>query len=107
MKPRLEQTVYCIYEGYDLAIFADKVYAIGKDSFIVEGFGKDTYEDSWEWWFKDYNKTWFTNLDKAKKAIRKQAREEYEYKRPVLVEKFSTDYYGQPTNLEWHVHDKE
>jgi hypothetical protein len=92
MKPRLGQKVYCIYENYELSIFMDEVYAIGKESFIVAGFSKDTYEDSWEWRFEDYGKLWFTNLDKAKKAARRQAREEYEYKRPVLVQIYDDEW---------------
>lgn len=69
LKPKLGRTVYCIYEG---GIFVDTVGYLGKDSFIVESFGSSTYEDSWRWYYCDYNRDWFTNLAKAKKALLEQ-----------------------------------
>ena len=69
LKPRLGRTVYCIYEG---GIFVDTVGYLGKDSFIVDSFGSSTYEDSWKWYYDGYNKEWFTNLAKAKKALLEQ-----------------------------------
>lgn len=69
MKPSLGRTVYCIYRH---CIFKDTVYAIGKESFIVASFGGPTYESSWEWKFEDYNTRWFTNIAKAKKALKEK-----------------------------------
>ena len=66
MKPTLGRTVYCIYSD---CILIEEVYAIGKDSFIVASFGEETYADSWEWYFNDYEKTWFTSLPNAKKKL--------------------------------------
>lgn len=65
-KPRIGTKVYCIY--YD-GIFVDTVAFLGKDSFIVDSFHGPTNEDSWEWNYCDYNIKWFTNFNKAKKAL--------------------------------------
>lgn len=93
MKPSLGRTVYCIYNGWEeLSVFSDKVYALAKESFIVEGFGKDTMEDSWEWQFKDYGTEWFTSIAKAKKEILRKAREEYDFKKPVLIQKYDDEW---------------
>lgn len=81
MKPSLGRTVYCIYHD---TILREEVYAVGKDSFIVGSFGDDTCPDSWEWWFEQYNETWFTSLDKAKKAIMNSGSAKH-YINPVIV----------------------
>ena len=74
LKPRLGRTVYCIYDN---GIFVDTVGYLGKDSFIVESFGSSTYEDSWEWYYNQYNVDWFTNLAKAKKDLLTKLQDEY------------------------------
>lgn len=66
MKPRLGRKVYCIYGQ---TILVETVGFLGKDSFIVENFGEDTYANSWEWSYDTYDKNWFTNLAKAKKEL--------------------------------------
>ena len=67
MKPEIGTKVYCIYEE---CILSQDVAFIGAESFIISGFGGSTYEDSWEWFYEDYNVTWFTDLEKAKEELR-------------------------------------
>lgn len=88
MKPSLGRTVYCIYRE---SILREEVYAIGKESFIVGSFGEDTCTDSWEWWFEDYDKLWFTSLDKAKKALL-DSDEAKRYINPTIV-RMANGYY--------------
>lgn len=64
MKPRFGRKVYCVYEE---SILAEPVYAVGKDSFLLDPH--DKIEDSYEWYYEDYNETWFTDLNKAKKKL--------------------------------------
>lgn len=74
MRPSLGKKVYCIYEN---SISLVEVYAIGKESFIISTFGPDTFSDSWEHYFEDYGKTWFSSLAKAKKQLIKNIQEVY------------------------------
>lgn len=89
MKPKIGRKVYCIY---DTGIFVDTVGYIGKDSFIVDSFGGCTEEDSWEWYYDDYDEEWFTNLAKAKKALIEKYQPRYEGK--LKVKKFEDDWYA-------------
>lgn len=66
MKPEIGTRVYCIYGD---GILVDEVAFIGKDSFIIDSFGSATYEDSWEWYYENYNKNWFTDIEKAKEEL--------------------------------------
>lgn len=75
LKPKLGKTVYCIYND---SIFQDEVGYIGTDSFIVESFGGCTYEDSWEWYYDQYNDLWFTSLAKAKKRLREALEDQFD-----------------------------
>ena len=75
MKPQIGTPVYCIYGD---GILVTKVAFIGTKSFIIESFGSDTYEDSWEWYYNDYEKNWFTDLEKAKTELLAQYENEYE-----------------------------
>ena len=88
MKPRLGREVYCIYED---TINVEEVYAIGKDSFIVASFSDSTYEDSWEYFFDQYQEVWFTSLARAKKKLLQNARGEGCTNPRIL--KVSKDYY--------------
>ena len=65
MKPEIGTKVYCIYGD---GILVDEVAFIGKDSFIIESF-HNTYEDSWEWNYEDYEEKWFTDLERAKEEL--------------------------------------
>lgn len=66
MKPSLGRKVYCLYNA---GIFEDTVGYIGKDSFIIGNFNDYTSFNSLEWFYEDYDITWFTSLEKAKKAL--------------------------------------
>lgn len=92
MKPKIGRTVYCIYYGFsDGAISIEKVGFLGEDSFIVEDFSDYREFDSLEWFYKDYQTTWFTSLSKAKKALFEQNPDidKTKYK----LEKVYDDYY--------------
>lgn len=88
MKPKLGRRVYCIYNE---AILVETVAFIGQESFIVSSFGNDTNEDSWEWWYEDFEKTWFTSISKAKKCILSSFEEKYGCK--FKLKKLYEDYY--------------
>jgi len=75
MKPSLGKVVYCVYRD---SIIVEKVYAIGKDSFFISSVGDEsTMSDSWEYWYEEYNKTWFTSLTKAKNQLVENGLEMY------------------------------
>ena len=67
MKPELGTTVYCIYDRR--MILVEKVGYIGNYSFIIEDFDEGNQFDSLEWFYHEYNKTWFTDLEKAKAKL--------------------------------------
>jgi hypothetical protein len=69
MKPKLNRKIYCIYET---CIFETKVAFIGESSFIQEQYGKAYEEESWEYNFADYGKTWFATLAQAKRKLREK-----------------------------------
>lgn len=88
MKPEIGSKVYCIYrEG----ILVDNVAFIGNESFIIESFGIDTYEDSWEWYYEDYNNKWFTDIEKAKEKLLSIAEERYEER--LKIKQICDDWY--------------
>lgn len=66
MKPEIGTKVYCIYNN---GVLIDNIAFIGSESFIIESFGSATYEDSWEWYYEDYDKEWFTDFNKAKEKL--------------------------------------
>ena len=61
----LEQKVYLIHYN---SITVETVYAIGKDAFIRSGFDDASYLPN-EYFFDEYEKRWFTDLEKAKKYL--------------------------------------
>lgn len=88
MKPKIGTEVYCIYRD---GILVDKVAFIGKESFIIESFGSATEEDSWEWYYEDYNTKWFTDLVKAKEKLLALYEEESEENLKIV--KVTDDWY--------------
>lgn len=81
MKPEIGTKVYCIYaEG----ILIDNVAFIGNKSFLIESFSSATYEDSWEWYYEDYEENWFTDLESAKEKLISLAKERYEEKLKIV-----------------------
>lgn len=81
MKPKLGRKVYCIY---GTGISVDTVGFLGKESFIVDGFGPSTESDSWEWEYSMYNIEWFTSLSAAKKKLISMYEDRYEDKLKVV-----------------------
>jgi hypothetical protein len=87
MKPKLGRKIYCIY--YD-GIFVDTVGFIGKESFIINNVGPHTNSDSWEWFYNQYEKDWFTSLAKAKKELLSRYKE---YGDHLKVIKMNDEWY--------------
>lgn len=90
MKPEIGTKVYCIYQD---GVLVDTVEFIGDESFLIKSFGSNTYEDSWEWYYEDYNITWFTDLEKAKEELRSIIIEEYNDDNFEIIQTYS-DYYA-------------
>ncbi len=88
-KPPIGKKVYCIY--YDDCIIVEEVGYLGKESFIIAAFDDSYNFDSFEWYYKDYNETWFTNLAKAKKKLLEVA--DREDKEELKVVKINDTYY--------------
>lgn len=90
MKPKLGRIVYCIYKD---SILVQPVYAIAKDSFLLDYRGVS--EDSVEWHFEDYNDAWFTSLAKEKKKLLDIFRKDYPNTRFKVVKKsvYYEDFY--------------
>ena len=66
MKPKINDKVWTIY---DYQILLERVEYIGEDSFLIEDY--DSKLDPC-YCYTDYNKTWFKDLEKAKKEMRKR-----------------------------------
>lgn len=88
MKPSIGRTVYCLYES---DIYKEEVGYLGRDSFIVDDFSDLRRFDSLEWFYEEYQRTWFTSLARAKKfALAKAHRECPNYKFDIIAH---DDYY--------------
>ena len=90
MKPRLGRTVWCIYEW---SLEAQKVYALGKKSFITDNYCKGTVAGTQEWQYDEYGITWFTSLAKAKKQIMQEYRDMYPFDYNAKLIQRGDDYY--------------
>lgn len=66
MKPELGQTVYVIFKD---SITERKVYALGTDFFIHDGYNYLAEFDSWTYYFEDYGHDWFFDFDSAAKTL--------------------------------------
>ena len=91
MKPKLGQTVYLIHNG---VILEDKVYALGRESFIVEGIYSRQDTGGWEWWYDGFNEAWFVSLVKAKERLIEDYKdigldEPYEFMKVIKIEENS------------------
>lgn len=64
--PSIGEEVYCIYHGF--CIIPNTIYALTAHSFIVAGF-RWKEEDGWEYHLNDFGKTWFSDVEQAKKAL--------------------------------------
>ncbi len=90
MKPRLGRTIWCKYEW---GLEAQKVYALGEQSFITDNYCKATVKGSQEYDYCCYNITWFTSLSKAKKQIMKDFRRMYPEDKNAKLIQYGDDYY--------------
>lgn len=91
MKPKLGTKVYCIYKD---GFFIDTVGYLGKESFIINGFGGSTEEDSWEWDYDKYEQNWFTDISKAKNRLVELYNGEYDNEEiNLVVEKINAAWY--------------
>ena len=70
-KPKIGKKVYVLYNQ---GITVENIGYLGKESFLVEN-PTMKYEDAVEWFYEDYNKTWFTHLTRAKNALLREAKE--------------------------------
>lgn len=66
MQLKLGDTIYGIYRGE--CILPYTVYALGFNSFIVDGY-RNKEDDAQEWWFDDFGEKWFTDLKAAKRKL--------------------------------------
>ena len=90
MKPKLGRTVWCIYEW---SLEAQKVYALGEQSFITDNYCKNTIKDSQEYEYDLYGYRWFTSLAKAKKQIMQEYRDMYPFDYNAKLIQRGDDYY--------------
>ena len=90
-KPRIGTKVYCIYD--DDCILVEEVGYIGIKSFIIANFADIYNFDSFEWYYDDYGKTWFTSLTMAKRKLLEIAYEHGESGKNYRVFKESDTYY--------------
>lgn len=91
MKPKLGTKVYCIYND---GFFVDTVGYLGKESFIINGFGGSTEEDSWEWNYDKYGQSWFINISEAKDKLFELYKDEYDAEESeLIVKKINEDWY--------------
>ena len=72
-KPKIGKKVYVLYNQ---GITVEEIGYLGTESFLVQ-YPMMKYEDSVEWFYEDYNKTWFTHLTRAKNALLKWAKERW------------------------------
>ena len=81
MKPKLGEKVYTIWEDN---IILETVEYLGECSFLIQDYENksDACYD-----YDDYGTTWFRNLDKAKKVLRKK----FPKKAKVIIEQTDED----------------
>lgn len=83
MKPKINRVVYTIYED---AISKDIVGFLGKDSFIVKDFVCERDFYSLEYFYEDYNETWFISLTQAKLYLLQKGKEENPNNKVKIIE---------------------
>ena len=81
-KPRIGADVYTIY-GW--SIEHQKVYAIGKESFISDNFCKATTKETQEWEFCHYGITWFYSMKKAQVYLKEKFKLRWPRSHPYFI----------------------
>ena len=66
MKAKINDEIWTIYDDQ---ILLESVEFIGKDSFLIEGH---EHKIDPEYYYDDYNRTWWKSFDKAIKEMRKR-----------------------------------
>lgn len=89
-KPPVGKLVYIVYRD---SILVERVGYAGKDSFIIDSFSDLLNFDSLEWYYEDYGKTWFTDLQGAKDKIIHVFEEQDRFKRKYRVVKIDSTLY--------------
>lgn len=89
-KPPVGKQVFLIYRD---SILVEQVGYAGKNSFIIEGFSDLLNFDSLEWYYEDYGKTWFTDLQSAKDELIRIFEERDLFKRKYRVVKIDATSY--------------
>lgn len=89
-KPPVGKLVYLVYKD---SILVDQVGYAGKDSFIINSFSDLLNFDSLEWYYEDYGKTWFTDLQSAKDKIINIFEEQDRFKRKYKIVKIDSTLY--------------
>lgn len=81
MKPKIGDKVYTIWEDN---VILETVEYLGTNSFLIEGYSckEDSCYD-----YSDYGITWFRDLEKAKKVLRKK----FPKKAKVIIEQTDDD----------------
>lgn len=87
MKPKIDDEIWCIYDGQ---ILLEVVEFLGKESFLIEGYD---YKYDPEYCYEDYNKTWWKDLEKAKKEARRR------YGRKIKIVEFKKGW--------WNIEDED
>ena len=72
--PKIGAKVWVIYKD---TIFEEQVYALGERTFILAAFKMNTFEDFWEWRYKDYGKRWFVDFESAEEELLSKYGDEY------------------------------
>ena len=65
---KIGKKIYYIYN--DESIIIDKVSCVGNDFCAIESYGYNM--ELFKFYYSDYDKKWFTNLEKAKRELRKR-----------------------------------
>lgn len=81
MKPELGQTVYVIFKD---SITERKVYALGTDFFIHDGYSYLAEFDSWTYYFEDYGYDWFFDFDSAAKILLERYADEDDFEHKII-----------------------
>lgn len=83
MKPRIDKVVYVVYSEIIMKV---KVAFLGKYAFITDRFGLGEDEDTLEYLYEDFGKTWFNTFTQAQKYLIDELKQEERGCRFVEVE---------------------
>lgn len=67
-KLKIGTRVYCLYKGN--SVLEERVGYIGQTGFVIENLQDAKDYGNLEWSYNCYNKSWFTNSEKAKQKLK-------------------------------------